>query len=132
MSRYPLNLPIELKKEAEVWAAKQKVSLNQFIMWTVAEKVGMLKQNLNDAQFPKITYRRGAAGIPTPMIRGTGLRVQTIVVANQTWKLTIEQIATEYDLPKASVRQALDFYQSHQEEIDRAIAAEIELEAQYA
>lgn len=129
MARYPLNLPRELKKEAEVWAAKQKVSLNQFIMWAVAEKVGMLKQDLDDVQFPKITYRRGAAGIPTPTIRGTGLRVQTIVVAKQSWEMTEDQIATEYDLPKASVRQALDFYQFHQEEIDRAIAAEKELEA---
>ena len=90
MARYPLNLPRELKKEAEVWAAKQKFSLNQFIMWAVAEKVGMLKQDLDDVQFPKITYRRGAAGIPTPTIRGTGLRVQTIVVAKQSWEMTVQ------------------------------------------
>ena len=132
MSRYPLNLPIELKKEAEAWAKKQKVSLNQFIMWTVAEKVGMLKQNLDDPLFPKITYQRGAAGIPIPMIRGTGLRVQTVVVAKEVWELSVDQIASEYDLPKALVNQALDFYQAHQKEIDRAIAAEGNLEAQHA
>lgn len=132
MSRYPLNLPVDLKKEAADFADKQRVSLNQFIMWAVAEKVGTLKQNLDDPAFPKITYRRGAADIPTPVIRGTGIRVQTIVIASQTWELTIEQIATEYDISKTSVRQALEFYQSHQEEIDRAIAAEVELEAQHA
>ena len=132
MARYPLNLPIELKKEAEAWAENQKVSLNQFIMWAVAEKVGTLKQNLDDPLFPRITYRRGAAGMPKPMIRGTGLRVQTIVVAKQVWKLTVEQIAEEYDLSNTLVRQALDFYQSHQEEIDRAIAAEVNLETQHA
>ena len=59
MARYPLNLPVQLKKEAEQWAASQGVSLNQFIMWSVAEKVGALRQGLNDPDFPQITYRRG-------------------------------------------------------------------------
>jgi predicted HicB family RNase H-like nuclease len=48
MSRYALNLPVQLKQEAEQWAAKQGVSLNQFILWAVAEKVGALKQQLDD------------------------------------------------------------------------------------
>ena len=85
MARYPLNLPVQLKKEAEQWAASQGVSLNQFIMWSVAEKVGALRHNLNDPDFPQITYRRGAAAVPTPVLRGTGIRVQTIVVAAQQW-----------------------------------------------
>jgi hypothetical protein len=59
MSRYPLNLPIDLKREAEEWAATQGVSLNQFTMWAVAEKVGALRQQLDDPKFPQITYRRG-------------------------------------------------------------------------
>jgi len=61
MSRYPLNLPGQLKKEAEQFASEQGVSLNQFIMWAVAEKVGALSQTLDDPQFPQVTYRRGAA-----------------------------------------------------------------------
>jgi len=48
MARYPLNLPLRLKQEAEKWAANQGVSLNQFILWSVAEKVGALKQDLDD------------------------------------------------------------------------------------
>ena len=44
MSRYALNLPVQLKQEAEQWAVKQGVSLNQFILWAVSEKVGELKQ----------------------------------------------------------------------------------------
>jgi uncharacterized protein (DUF433 family) len=132
MARYPLNLPVDLKKEAEAWADKQKISLNQFIMWAVAEKVGALKQNLDDPAFPKITYRRGAAGIPTPVIRGTIIRVQTIVLARDAWSMTVEQIASEYDLSKHDVRQALAFYQAHREEIDRAISAEGELETEHA
>ena len=31
MARYPLNLPAQLKTEAEKWAANQGVSLNQFL-----------------------------------------------------------------------------------------------------
>ena len=83
MARYPLNLPAQLKEEAEKWAADQGVSLNQFIMWAVAEKVGSLSQNLNDPAFPRITYRRGAAGQPMPVLRGTGIRVQTVAVVTQ-------------------------------------------------
>jgi len=75
VARYPLNLPAQLKREAEKWAAQQGVSLNQFIMWAVAEKVGALGQSFDDVRFPHITYRRGAAGLPTPIIRGTGVRV---------------------------------------------------------
>lgn len=132
MARYSLNLPSNLKKEAEDWAEKQKISLNQFIMWAVAEKVGALKENLNDPDFSKIAYRRGAASIPTPVIRGTGIRVQAIVIARDQWEMDEEQIASEYDLDLDSVRQALEFYQKHQEEIDRQIAAEKDLELQYA
>lgn len=131
MSRYPLNLPEQLKKEAEHWASKQGVSLNQFIMWSVAEKVGALRQMLDDPDYPQITYRRGAAGYPMPVIRGTGVRVQTLVIANHHWDMSIDQIAEEYDLSKGQVLQALDFYQGHQEEIDLAITAEGELEAQH-
>ncbi len=101
-------------------------------MWAVAEKVGSLKQNLDDQDFPKITYRRGAAGIPVPAIRGTGLRVQTIVIAAQQWGMEAEQIAEEYDLNLESINQALDFYQAHRKEIDRAISAESELAARHA
>jgi len=127
MSRYALNLPTQLKEEAEQWAAKQGVSLNQFILWAVAEKVGALRQQLDDPTFPQITYRRGAAGRPVPVLRGTGIRVQTIAVA-QAWGLSAEQIAAEYDLDKAQIREALAFYQAHRQEIEADLAAEQALE----
>ena len=66
MARYPLSLPAQLKQEAEKWAANQGVSLNQFIMWAVAEKVGALDHSLDDPAFPRVTYRRGAAGYHCP------------------------------------------------------------------
>lgn len=132
MSRYPLNLPQELKKDAEQLAKGQGVSLNQFILWAVAEKVGSLQAGVDDPNFPGITYRRGASGIPTPVLSGTGLRVQTIIGAQRYWELSAEQIASEYGLTEAQVREALAFYQQHRAEIDVALAAEEALEPTHA
>lgn len=106
MAHYSLSLPIQLKQEAEKWAANQGVSLNQFILWAVAEKVGVLSQQLDDPAFPDITYRRGASGQPLPVLRGTGLRVQAVVVAAQQWGLSPNQIAAEYSLTEAQVNNA--------------------------
>ena len=128
MARYPLNLPLALKREAEEWAKRQKVSLNQFIMWAVAEKVGELRQDLDDPDFPQITYQRGAAGSPVPIIRGTGIRVQTIVGAVHYWEMSVEDIAADYDLHVTQVEEALKFYETHPVEIDAAMAAEEALE----
>jgi len=128
MARYALNLPAQLKQEAEKWAAMQGVSLNQFIQWAVAEKVGALTQQLDDLHFPHITYRRGAAGVPQPVIRETGVRVQTIVTALQTWRMTPDQIAAEYGLKPAQVEEARAFYAEHRHEIDLSISAEAALE----
>ncbi len=124
MARYPLNLPVQLKQEAEQWASEQGVSLNQFILWSVAEKVGSLKQNLDDPAFPRITYRRGASGQPVSVLRGTGIRVQTVVLAARQWAMTPAQIAAEYDLPEAQVKEALAFYEDHRAEIDASLATE--------
>lgn len=128
MARYPLNLPTKLKQEAEEWAANQGVSFNQFVLWAVAEKVGTLKQSLDDPAFPRITYRRGAAGQPVSVLRGTGVRVQSIVVAVQLWKLTPSQVADEYGLTEAHVKEAMDFYNAHRSEIEAEIAAEQAME----
>lgn len=131
-ARYPLNLPIELKREAEDAAKKQGVSLNQFILWSVSEKVTALKAGLDNPRFPNITYRRGASGIPVPILRGTGIRVQTIATAHHRWGESAEKIAEEYDLPESVVSEALDFYTAHKEEIDLHIRLEDELEKQHA
>lgn len=131
MSRYPLNLPTQLKQDAETWAEVQGVSLNQFIMWAVAEKVGELRQNLDDPAFPHVTYRSGAARIPTPVLRGTGIRVQTIVVAVDRWQMTPAQVAAEYDLTVAQVEEMLAFYMVHRVEIEASLEAEEALERDY-
>lgn len=126
MAKVILKLPKKLKREAEIWAEKQNISLNQFIVEAVAEKVGNLNQNLDDPKFPRITYRRGASGIPSPLIRGTGVRVQTVVTAAQQWEMDADQIAEEYDLDLESINQAMYFYKAHQSEIERAIPVEKE------
>jgi len=61
-------------------------------------------------------------------LRGSGLRVQTIVVAAQDWDWPVEQIAAEYGLGETQVREALAFYQAHPMEIGASLAAEAELE----
>lgn len=118
MARYSLNLPVELKNTAEKLAKRQGVSLNQFILWAVSEKVGALNQHLDDPAFPQITYRRGASGIPMPVIRGTGIRVQTIAVANIHWEMDPQAIAEDYDLSIKQVEEALAFFEAHRPEIE--------------
>ena len=127
MTRYALNLPAKLKQEAEEWASRQGVSLNQFIMWSVADKVASLEHGMDDPKFPGITYRRGASGNIAPVLRGSGLRVQTLVM-DAKQGLPAEKIADEYDLDVLRVKEALAFYNAHPVEIDANVLAEQELE----
>jgi uncharacterized protein (DUF433 family) len=92
------------------------------------EKGETLNHHLDDPAFPRITYRRGTSGELVPVIRGTGLRVQTLVVAAQTWHLSSAEIAAEYDLTEAQMHEALTFSDAYRHEIDAAIAAEVSLE----
>jgi uncharacterized protein (DUF433 family) len=131
MTRYALNLPVDLKREAEEMAKKQGVSLNQFIMWSVAEKVVSMRNQLDDPNFPQITYRRGGSGIPRPVIRGTALHVQTVAVAVNKFKEKPEKFAENYGIEVNQVREALSFYDAHKEEIDANIKDEIDLEKQH-
>ena len=124
MSRYPLNLPADLHQAAARLAEQQGVSLNQFILWSVAEKVGELRRNLDDPAFPGITYRVGASGQPTPVIRGTGIRVQTLAIAERVWGLSVKQIGADWGLSERQVTEALAFYAAHRAEIDADIEAE--------
>lgn len=126
MSRYALNLPIQLKQEAEALANEQGVSLNQFILWAVSEKVGGLKQRLDDPRHPHITYRRSTQGQPQPVIRGSGIRVQTLVIATRDWGMSSQEVASEYGLTQAQVQDALAFYAAHTQEIAVQINREAE------
>lgn len=130
MTRYALNLPVDLKREAEEMAKKQGISLNQFIMWSVAEKVVSMRNQLDDPSFPQITYRRGGSGVPRPVIRGTGIHVQTLVLWERFGD-TPEKIAENYGLTTNQVREALSFYNAHKMEIDTDIQAEKDTEEQH-
>ena len=103
-----------------------------FVVWAVAEKVGELKQGLDAPRFPRITYRRGSSGQPSPVIRGTGIRVQTLIVESQDWQMSPTQIAEDHDLSLEQVQEALAFYQSYRAEIDASLAAEQQLESSHA
>ncbi|MEI7848456.1 MAG: DUF433 domain-containing protein [Chloroflexota bacterium] len=127
MTRYALNLPVNLKKEAEELAARQGISLNQFIMWSVSEKVTSLRESLADPKFPGITFRRGESGWVTPVIGGTGVRVQTIA-SDLQMGMTPEQIAEELDISLPKIHEAQAFYRAHQAEIDANIRSEKEME----
>ena len=127
MTRYALNLPVNLKSEAEELASRQGISLNQFIMWSVSEKVASLRQTVDDPNFPGITYRRGASGWVTAVIRGTGIRVQTIVLDDKMG-LSLEEIATDHALGLNQIREAQAFYNAHRLEVDANIQIEQELE----
>ena len=128
MARYPLNLPLELKQDAEALAQEQGVSLNQFLMWTMAEKVSALRNRLNDPRFPLIIYWRGAAGTPVPVLARTRLRVHTLIAALNVWGYSEEQAAEEFELTPAEIREAQAFYEAHSAEIDAALQAETVVE----
>jgi len=130
MTRYALNLPVDLKQEAEQLAKKQGVSLNQFIMWSVSEKVATMRHQFEDPNFPLITYRQGGSGIHRPVIRGTAIHVQAIV---QWVKLgeTPKSVAKNYDLDIRQVQEAQAFYKVHKKEIDDFIKEEENLEKEY-
>ena len=130
-SRYPLNLPIELKQEAAILAKQQGISLNQFFLWSISEKVTELRASINDPRFPHITYRRGSSGIPTPVLRGTGIRVQTIVISHHKWGESVESLAEDYGVPVEAVADALAYYEAYCEEIDALIRMEKDIEAHY-
>ncbi len=129
MGRYALNLPTQLKHDAEEWAARQGVSLNQFVLWAVAEKVGELRQGLDDPKHPHVTYRRGAAGDVEPVVRGTRIHVKFLHVMYHTWGLAPEEIAQHYDmLTLVQVKDALAFAEEHRAEIEASLAVDEALE----
>ncbi|MEA5568875.1 DUF433 domain-containing protein [Anabaena sp. UHCC 0399] len=123
MTAYALNLPDQLKLEIEQLAHSQGVSLDQFILWALTEKVSTLK-----ASFPQIAYRQGGNGQLVPVIKGTGIRVQTVAIASQKWGMSPTQIADEYELTEGQVKEALSFYVVNKGQVDAAIASEQSLE----
>jgi uncharacterized protein (DUF433 family) len=126
--RYSLNLPIDLKQDAEQIAERQGVSLNQLILWSLAEKVTSLKSKIDDPNFPDITYKLDADNQLVPIIKGKGIRVQTLVIAFNDWKESVAEISQQYDLPQKTVKQSLSFYEVHKIVVDALIDSNIKAE----
>ncbi|HXU29945.1 MAG TPA: DUF433 domain-containing protein [Thermoanaerobaculia bacterium] len=82
---------------------------------------------LADPRFPQITYRKGAAGAPVAMLRGSGTRVRTLWAARTSWNWSPQEIAREYGLRPEQVEEALSFGNVHQTEIEADLALEEEL-----
>jgi uncharacterized protein (DUF433 family) len=123
-----MNLPQQLQQDATQFAQQQGISLDQFILWAVAEKVGKLKQQAELIAFPEVAMHVGTSGILVSVIKGTNIRVQTIAIAHTQWQLSPSKIADEYNLTETQVQSALSFYEAHRTEIDAAIAVEQALE----
>jgi uncharacterized protein (DUF433 family) len=78
----------------------------------------------SDPAFSGIVYRRGASGRSTPVLRGTGIRVQAIAVAAQHWRLSAVEIADEYGVGEPQFYEALVYHAAHEAETLAAEAAE--------
>ena len=79
-------------------------------------------------EHPYVTYYTGFTGPPpTPAIRGTRIRVQTVMLCNRQWGWTPAEIAHQYDLAREAVEDALAYYEAHRQEIDDLIQAEADL-----
>jgi uncharacterized protein (DUF433 family) len=79
---------------------------------------------LDDPRFSLVTYRLGASAVPTPVLRGTGIRVQTVFIAAQQWNMTPAEIAEDYGVPVKQVEEALAFAAEHHQEISANLYAE--------
>lgn len=128
--RYSLKLPVDLKRDAEEIASEQGISLNQLILWSLTEKVTSLKGKLDDPHFPAITHKLDSDNRPVPILRGKGIRVQTIVLAHKIWEESVPEIASQYDLPQRIIREALSFYDAHKKAIDDLIEENDDLESE--
>ena len=126
--RYSLNLPVDLKQDAEKMAERQGVSLNQLILWSLAEKVTALKSKIDDPNFPDITYKLDSDNQLVPYVKGKGIRVQTLVIAFYEWKESVTELSRQYDLPQKTVKQALSFYEAHKKVVDGLIDLNTEAE----
>ena len=81
-------------------------------------------KRIDDPRFPHIAYRRGAAGWYQPVLRGTGIRVQTIAVELHNWKMQVPEIAADHELTEEQVSEALAFFEAHRDEIEASLADE--------
>lgn len=123
------QLPDSLYQEIETWATRHSMTVQEFVLQTLHDKLHQLQQFTDDPAFPQITYRQGASGRLQPVIKGTRLRVQTVVIEVQQGE-SPRQIADEFDVTETQVREALAFYAAHTAQIQATMSAELAMEAE--
>lgn len=121
-----IQIPPQLEEAVLQCANQQGISVDELIILAVTEKINYLAQDENS--FPEIIEKINTDGDKVPVIKGTNIRVQTLVIAFHNWQLSVTDIAEQFNLTPEQVAQALNFYQIHQQSIDRAIATEQALE----
>jgi uncharacterized protein (DUF433 family) len=57
-----------------------------------------------------------------PRVAGHRISVQNVAIWHERLGMTVDEIASEYDLTLADVHAALAYYFDHREEIDKSIA----------
>lgn len=67
-----------------------------------------------------------------PVIRGTGIRVRTIVGAIRSWNMSPAAMAEDYDLSAEQIAEALAFYEAHRGEVESSLSEERLLEEAHA
>ena len=120
----------ELQAQVLQLPLKERWQLVQQVLGSIQqETLGSGLSLEHEQTFPQIQYRMGTSGQASASIKGTGVRVQTIVIATADWSWDVSKIADEYDLSREQVSEALRFYEAHKAEIDDAISSEAALEA---
>lgn len=120
----------ELQAQVLQLPLKERWQLVQQLLGSIQqETLGSGLTLEHEQAFPQIQYRMGTSGQASASIKGTSIRIQTIVIAQADWGWDVSKIADEYDLSTAQVSEALRFYEVHKAEIDDAIASEAALEA---
>ncbi|WP_050765765.1 DUF433 domain-containing protein [Synechococcus sp. PCC 7335] len=120
----------ELQAQVLQLPLKERWQLVQQLLGSIQqETIGSGLSLEHEQAFPQIQYRVGTSGQASASIKGTGIRIQTMVIAKADWGWDVSKIADEYNLSTAQVAEALSFYEAHKAEIDDAIASEAALEA---
>lgn len=73
----------------------------------MSEKVGALRESLDDPEFPQITCRREANGYPAAVLHGRGIWVQAIVGYVNGWGMSLTEVAEAFELPLAKIKEAM-------------------------
>ncbi len=116
----------ELQDQVLQLPLRDRWQLVQYLLSSIQQET--LNIDLPDAAFPQIELRVGSSDLAQTIIKGTGVRVQTIVIANADWGWDVGKIAEEYSLSSDQVAAALMFYEVHKTKIDGVIASEVALE----